>query len=98
MGFILYFISSYRKGNRRRAAILIYNSVNFRLISEFSHKEDRYVLVKGFLDQKEVTFVNVYKSPDQDNSCIREIFQSIAKNNQFQSPPHLRTLEYPNAA
>ncbi len=78
MGFKDVFYSSYRKGNRRRAAILIYISVNFRLISEFSHKEGRYVLVKAFLDRKEVTFVNVYISPDQDNSCIREIFQSIA--------------------
>ncbi len=34
--------------------------------------------MKGFLDQKEVTLVNVYISPDQDNSCIREIFQLIA--------------------
>ncbi len=78
MGFKDVFYSSYRKGNRRRVAVLISNSVNFRLISEFSHKEDHYVLVKAFLDQKEVTFVNVYISPDQEYSCIREIFQLIA--------------------
>ncbi len=59
-------------------SILISNRVNFRLISEFSDKEGRYVLVKGFLDQQEVTLVNVYIPPDQDNSCIREIFQLIA--------------------
>lgn len=77
MGFKNVFYSSYRKGNRRGLAILISNSGNFCLISEFSDKEGHYVLVKGFLDQKEVTLVNVYISPDQDNSC-REIFKLIA--------------------
>lgn len=48
------------------------------MVSEFTNIEDRYVLVKGFLDQKEVTLVNVYIAPEQDNSCIREIFQLIA--------------------
>ncbi len=78
MGFKNVFYSSYRKGNRRGVAILISNRVNFRLISEFSDKEGCYFLVKGFLDQQEVTLVNVYIHPDQDNSCIREIFQLIA--------------------
>ncbi len=45
---------------------------------EFSDKEGRYVLVKGFLDQKEVTLVIEYIPPDQDNSCIWEIIQLIA--------------------
>ena len=48
------------------------------MVSELTDKEGRYVLVKGFLDRKEVTLVNVYIPPEQDNSCIKNIFQLIA--------------------
>lgn len=36
------------------------------------------VFVKGYLDQKEVTLVNVYIPQGQDNSGIREMFDLIA--------------------
>ncbi len=58
--------------------ILIPNRVNFRVVSEICNKEGHYVLVRGFLEQKEVTLVNVYIPPGQDNSCIKEIFGLIA--------------------
>lgn len=77
-GFKNVFYSSYRRGKRRGVAILISNCVNFRLLAEFTDKEGRYVLVKGLLDKKEVTLINVYIPPEQDNSCIREVFQLIA--------------------
>jgi len=52
--------------------------VNFQVVSEFTDKEGRYVSVKGFLDQKEVILVNVYIAREQDNCCIKDIFQFIA--------------------
>lgn len=66
MGFKNTFYSSYKKGKKRGVAILI------------SEKEGRYVLVKGYLDQKEVTLVNVYRPPGREISFIREIFGLIA--------------------
>ena len=78
LGFKNTFHSSYKKGKRRGVAILISNRVNFQLVSTFCDSEGRYVLVKGYLDQKEVTLVNVYNPPGQDHSCIREIFDLIA--------------------
>lgn len=77
-GFRNTFYSCYKKGRKRRVAVLIPNRVNFQVVSEFCDKEGRYVLVKGFLEQKEVTLVNVYIPPGQDNSCIREISDLIA--------------------
>lgn len=35
-------------------------------------------MVKGFIEQKEVTLINVYVPPGQETSCIREIFNLIA--------------------
>lgn len=52
--------------------------MNFQVEAEFCDKEGRYVLVRGCLDQKRVTLVNVYLPPGQDNSCIKEMFQLIA--------------------
>ena len=78
IGFKNTFHSSYKKGKRRGVAILVSDRVNFQLVSKFCDSESRYVFVKGYLDQKEVTLVNVYIPPGQDNSCIREIFDLIA--------------------
>ncbi len=60
MGFRNTFFSSFRKGKRRGVAILISNAVKFELISQINDKEGRFVLVKGKIDQKEVTLFNVY--------------------------------------
>lgn len=77
LGFKNAFYSSYEKGKKRGVAILISNRVHFQMVSQFGDREGRYVLVKGYLDQKEVTLVNVYLPPGRDNSCIGEIFDLI---------------------
>lgn len=60
MGFRNYFFSSNRTGKKRGVAKLISNSVCFKLVSEHTHKEGRFVLVKGKLGHKEVTLCNFY--------------------------------------
>ena len=63
MGFRNSFFSSYKKGKRRGVVILISNAVKFELISQINDREGRFVLVKGKIDQKEVTLLNVYAPP-----------------------------------
>lgn len=58
LGFKIYY-SSYKGGHKRGVATLISNKVNFQFSSEITDKEGRYVLVKGLIDQKEVTLVNI---------------------------------------
>lgn len=78
MGFRNTFFSSYKNGKRRGVAILISNLVKFELISQIIDKEGRFVVVKGKIDQKEVTLFNVYAPPGSNISFFRRIFELIA--------------------
>lgn len=77
LGFRNTFYSSYTKGNARGVAILISNKVTFQLSSQIADKEGRYILVKGILDSKEVTLLNVYRPPGKDKLLIMKIFELI---------------------
>ena len=78
MGFKNTFFSSYTNGNARGVAILIANKVDFQLSKQVVDKEGRFVLVRGALDSKEVTLLNVYRPPGQDKTLINRIFDLIA--------------------
>lgn len=78
MGFKNLYYSSYSKGNSRGVAILLPSRLNFQFSSQVSDKEGRYILVKGYIDHKEVTLLNVYRPPGKDNSLIKRIFDLIA--------------------
>lgn len=75
MGFRNTFFSSYKKGKRRGVAILTSNAVKFELISQI--REGRFVLVKGKIDQKEVTLFNVYAPPGSNIIFFKRIFELI---------------------
>ena len=77
IGFRNTFFSSYKKGKRRGVAILISNAVKFELISQINDREGRFVLVKGKIDQKEVTLFNVYAPPGSNITFFRRIFELI---------------------
>ena len=77
LGFKNTFYSSY-KGHTRGVAILISNKVTFQLDTQIVDKEGRYVLVKGLLDSREVTLLNVYRPPGSDKLLIKKIFELIA--------------------
>ncbi len=77
MGFRNTFYSSYERGRKRGVAILISNSVNFEFISEIKDKEGRYILVKGKLDHKEVTLLNIYAPPGSNKVFFKKIFDLI---------------------
>lgn len=78
MGLKINFIRPIRRRERGWVPTLISDTINFKVISMFSDREGRYVFVKGYLDQKEVTLVNVYIPPERNNACIRDIFELIA--------------------
>lgn len=63
LGFQNTYYSSHKSAHRRGVAILIPNAVNFEFISEVKDKEGRFVLIKGKLDNQEVTLLNVYAPP-----------------------------------
>lgn len=77
MGFKHTYYSSFKKGNSRGVAILISNNVNFQFSSQITDKEGCYVLVKGFIDHKEVTLLNVYRPPGSDRQLIKKVFDLI---------------------
>lgn len=76
-GFQNTFYSSHKSGRKRGVAILIPNSVNFELISEIKDKEGRYILVRGKLDNKEITLFNVYAPPGSTKTFFKKIFNLI---------------------
>lgn len=72
MGLRNTFFSSHKKGKRRGVAIWISNAAKFELISQINDREGTFVLVKGKIDQKEVTLFNILLNPSLDtNNRIR---------------------------
>lgn len=63
-----------KKGNTKGVAILVSNNVNFQFSSQTTDNEGQYVLVKGFIDHKEVTLLNVYRPPGSGRQLIKKGF------------------------
>lgn len=78
MGFKNTYYSSFERGNSRGVVILIPNRINFMFSSQITDKEGCYVLVKGFIDHKEVTLLNVYRPPGNNKMLIKKIFDLIS--------------------
>lgn len=72
MGFMNTFYSSHKSGHKRGVAILLSNKLQFRLTAQIRDKEGRYILVKGKIDDQEVTLLNVYMPPGHDRSFIKK--------------------------
>lgn len=78
MGFRHTYYSSFKTGRKRGVAILMSNSVHFELISEAKAKEGRFIMVKGKLDEKEVTLLKVYVPPGSNRVFFKKILELIA--------------------
>ena len=63
-------------------AILIPNAVNFEFISEVKYKEGRFVLVKGKLDNEELTLFNVYAPPGSKKIFFKKLFELVVLETQ----------------
>lgn len=78
LGYKNTYYSSFEGGNTRGVAILISNRLNFKFSSQIKDKEGCYILVKGFIDHKEVTLVNVYRPPASTKHLIKRIFDLLS--------------------
>lgn len=74
-GFQNTFYSSYKRGHKRRVAILLHNSINFELVKEI--REGRYILVHGRIENELVTLFSVYLPPQSDPKLLRKVMQLI---------------------
>ena len=54
------------------------NKVAFQVSTQNTDKEGHYVLVKGFIDSREITLLYVYRPPGQDKLLVKEILNWIA--------------------
>lgn len=77
MGFKNSYYSSFEKGNTRVVAVLKSNRVSFLFSSQITDKEGCYLLIKGFIDNREITRVNVYRPPGSDKALIKKVFNMI---------------------
>lgn len=59
LGFKNAYYSSYKHGQKRGVIILISNKVVFQVSKQIRDTEGRFILVKGFIDHKQVTLLNV---------------------------------------
>ena len=58
-------------------AILFPKKINFQLTAEIKDKEGRFILIRGKMDHKEVTLLNVYMPPGHDKSLFRKVFNLL---------------------
>lgn len=66
MGFKNSYYASFEKGNTRVVTVLKSNRVSVLFFSQITDKDGRYLLIKDFIDNREITLVNVYRPPGTD--------------------------------
>ena len=76
-GFRNTFYSSYKPSQKRGVAILITNAVQFECL-EVKDTKGRFVLIKGKLENRMVTLVNVYAPPESTKCFFKTLFDTIA--------------------
>lgn len=76
------FYSTCKKSRKRGVAIMTHNSLNFDCIKEIKDEEGRFVIIKGKLENKMVTLVNVYAPPESNKSFFKTLFTAIASESE----------------
>ena len=60
-GFKNTFFSSYQQRQMRGVAILISDKITFQLLEQIADSEGSFILVKGHIDHRMVTLLNIYR-------------------------------------
>lgn len=83
MGFRHTYYSSYGSGKKRGVAILIPNRIKFEFTSEIKDDDGRFILIKGKIDESEVTLLNVYAPPGSKLGFFKKVFYLISTRNPY---------------
>jgi len=70
--------SSFKEGCRKGVATLIVNTIRFDFEKEIGDKEGRYVVVRGKIENKPITLINIYAPPESDKCFFKYLFDIIA--------------------
>ena len=65
------------KQKRRGVAILISDKIDFRLKSTTKDKEGHYIMIKGTIDQEDITILNIYAPNDRAARYINQILTEL---------------------
>ena len=63
-------------GESKRVAVLTSDKVDFKTKRD---KEGHYVIVKGLVQQEDITLVNIYAPSLEAPKCLREILEDLKK-------------------
>ena len=66
-------------GNQKKAgvAILILDKIDFKIKTITRHKEGHYIMIKGSIQEEDITIVNIYAPNIEAPQYIREILTAI---------------------
>ena len=70
---------SHANGNQKKAgvAILISDKINFKIKSATRNKERHYIMIKGSIQEEDITIVNIYAQNTGGPHYIRQVLTAI---------------------
>ena len=71
-----------RNQKRARVTILISDKINFNIKNIMREKEGHYIMIKGSIQDEDVTIVNIYAPNIEATQYIRQTFRGIRGENQ----------------
>ena len=63
--------------NKAGVAILILDKIDFKTRSKKKEKEGHYVMIKGSIQKKDITLINIYVPNTGAPKCIKQILTDI---------------------
>ena len=71
-----------RNQKRARVTILISDKINFKIKNIMREKEGHYIMIKGSIQDEDITIVNIYAPNIEATQYIRQTFRGIRGENQ----------------
>ena len=71
-------------GNQKKAgvAILISDKIDFKIKNVARHKEGNYIVIKGSIQEEDITIINIYAPKIGAPQCIRQMLTAIKGGNR----------------